>query len=112
MVKQGIRGTKLNRFRSAPRRARNVAAGFVDEDGIFHPLRASFDYSASRAGEGRRGTKQKKKARKKSIRRAKNPTVKVRRVTKRGNKAQTYRGYGVVQVTPQKDGTVQVIARR
>jgi hypothetical protein len=114
MVKQGIRGTKRNRFRSAPRRMRNVAAGFVDEDGIFHPLRASFDYSASRAGEGRRGTKPTKKARKKSIRRAKNPTVKVkvRRVTKRGNKAQTYRGYGVVQVTPQKDGTVQVIARR
>jgi hypothetical protein len=30
-----------------------VAAGFVDEEGIFHPIRASFDYSAKRAGEGR-----------------------------------------------------------
>lgn len=29
----------------------NVAAGFYDEDGGFHPIRASFDYSAKRAGE-------------------------------------------------------------
>ena len=37
-----------------PRRGKNVAAGFVDEDGIFHPIRASFDYSPKRAGEGRK----------------------------------------------------------
>jgi hypothetical protein len=30
---------------------RNVAAGFYDDTG-FHPIRASFDYSAKRAGEG------------------------------------------------------------
>jgi hypothetical protein len=30
---------------------RNVAAGFVDDDGVFHPIRASYDYSAKRAGE-------------------------------------------------------------
>lgn len=30
------------------RRRRNVAAGFYDEDGIFHPIRASYDYSESR----------------------------------------------------------------
>lgn len=30
---------------------RNIAAGFYDEDGIFHPIRASFDYDRSRAGD-------------------------------------------------------------
>jgi hypothetical protein len=29
----------------------NVAAGFYDEDGYFHPIRASYDYDASRVGE-------------------------------------------------------------
>lgn len=33
-----------------PRR-RNIAAGFVDEDGIFHPIRASFNYAPGRVGE-------------------------------------------------------------
>jgi hypothetical protein len=40
--------------RQNPRRRRNVAAGFYDEDGYFHPIRASYDYSRSRAGEGRK----------------------------------------------------------
>ena len=31
---------------------KNVAAGFYDEDGIFHPIRASYDYNRKRAGEG------------------------------------------------------------
>lgn len=30
---------------------RNVAAGFYDEDGIFHPMRASYDYDPKRVGE-------------------------------------------------------------
>jgi hypothetical protein len=34
-----------------PIRVKNVAAGFVDEDGIFHPIRASYDYKPGRAGE-------------------------------------------------------------
>jgi hypothetical protein len=34
-----------------PIRVKNVAAGFVDEEGIFHPIRASYDYKAKRAGE-------------------------------------------------------------
>jgi hypothetical protein len=33
------------------RRMKNVAAGFYDEDGIFHPIRASYDYSRKRVGE-------------------------------------------------------------
>lgn len=40
---------------------KNVSAGFHDEDGIFHPIRASFDYSRSRAGEPPKKKKAKKK---------------------------------------------------
>jgi hypothetical protein len=29
----------------------NVAAGFYDEDGVFHPIRSSYDYSPSRGGD-------------------------------------------------------------
>ncbi len=36
------------------RRRRNIAAGYYDEDGIFHPIRASYDYDPSRVGEKRR----------------------------------------------------------
>ena len=46
---------------------RNVAAGFVDEDGTFHPIRSSFDYDPSRVGE--RAKKRKKKVAKKRRRR-------------------------------------------
>jgi hypothetical protein len=44
----------------------NVAAGFVDEEGIFHPIRASYDYSSKRAGEGgkKKASKKKKKGKK------------------------------------------------
>lgn len=44
-------------------RRRNVAAGFYDEDGYFHPIRASYDYSRSRAGEPPLKRKSKKKKR-------------------------------------------------
>jgi hypothetical protein len=33
-------------------RRTNVMVGFYDEDGQFHPIRASADYSRRRAGEG------------------------------------------------------------
>lgn len=38
---------------------KNIFAGFYDEDGIFHPIRASADYSASRAGETRKRKRKK-----------------------------------------------------
>ena len=41
---------KANRFRR--NHLKNVAMGFTDASG-FHPIRASHDYSSSRAGEGR-----------------------------------------------------------
>jgi hypothetical protein len=42
---------------------RNIAAGFYDEDGYFHPIRASWDYSRSRAGEGPKRRKPAKRRR-------------------------------------------------
>ena len=43
------------------KRKRNVAAGFYDEDGQFHPIRASYDYSGSRAGDKPKKAKAKAK---------------------------------------------------
>lgn len=37
--------------RENPRRGRNITAGFYDEDGMFHPIRASSDYDPNRTGE-------------------------------------------------------------
>lgn len=53
-------------IRANPRR--NVAAGFYDDVGVFHPIRASYDYSPARAGEKSRG-KSKRGGRHKSKRR-------------------------------------------
>lgn len=36
------------------RRRRNIAAGYYDEDGVFRPIRASYDYDPKRVGERRR----------------------------------------------------------
>jgi len=58
-------GSKKNAIAKARKffrtRMRNVAAGFYDEDGVFHPIRASYDYSARRAGEGSRKSRKSKK---------------------------------------------------
>ena len=46
-------------------RRRNVAAGWTEEEtGIFHPIRASYDYSRSRAGEKAKKRPKAKKRRK------------------------------------------------
>jgi hypothetical protein len=34
--------------------SKNIKAGFYDQEGIFHPIRASSDYDQARAGEGPR----------------------------------------------------------
>ena len=49
----------LKKALKSNRRRRNVAAGFVDEEGVFHPIRASYDYSAKRAGEAKKPRKTK-----------------------------------------------------
>jgi hypothetical protein len=41
----------------------NVAAGFVDEEGIFHPIRASYDYDRGRGGDAKRKAAKGKKKR-------------------------------------------------
>ena len=43
------------------RRARNIAAGFYDEEGVFHPIRASRDYSPGRVGEKKKKKRRGKK---------------------------------------------------
>lgn len=50
-----------NRRRHNPHGRRNITAGFYDEDGIFHPIRASRDYDSARAGDRPRATKSKSK---------------------------------------------------
>ena len=58
----GSVGRRLTAYSQNPRRHRNVQEGFY-RDGVFHPIRASSDYSAVRAGEAlppRRPTKKKK----------------------------------------------------
>jgi hypothetical protein len=42
-----VRKNPSGRFTMRP----NVAQGFVDSKGVFHPIRASFDYNKRRAGE-------------------------------------------------------------
>lgn len=59
---------------------KNIAAGFYDEDGYFHPIRASYDYSPKRAGDPKpkrknsshsRGTRYKKSRMKEMLREVK-----------------------------------------
>ena len=60
-----VPGSSLKRN---PKR-KNVAAGFVDEDGVFHPIRASYDYKPTRAGDKpkrKAATKKRKPAKRKA----------------------------------------------
>ncbi len=59
---------------------RNVAAGFVDGSGVFHPIRASYDYSEKRAGEWplkhyRPARPVRRKPKKKTAKRKRNKTL-------------------------------------
>ena len=52
------------------RKRRNIAAGFYDEDGYFHPIRASYDYSPGHGGDkARKAPAKKKKAKAKTKKR-------------------------------------------
>jgi len=63
---------------------RNIAAGFHDEEGQFHPIRASYDYDPGRAGESGRKRKAKAKKKKKPARKkAKARPVKKTKARKR-----------------------------
>ena len=53
-----------------PGKIRNIAQGFFDQSGTFHPIRASTDYDSGRVGETRKKKKptaKKKKATKKKV---------------------------------------------
>jgi len=63
-------GTAYVSTKQNPRR-RNVSAGFVDEEGIFHPIRASYDYNRRRAGD----PPKKRKAVKRKVLAKVNPSV-------------------------------------
>lgn len=41
-------------IRNGRRILKNITAGFYDEEGEFHPIRASRDYDPGRVGEGRK----------------------------------------------------------
>jgi hypothetical protein len=71
MAKQKRRKKKKNSRRARPRRRmrRNIAAGFYDEDGYFHPIRASYDYKPERAGEGRKRRKSRRRVKRANPRR-------------------------------------------
>jgi hypothetical protein len=57
------RAGTLRGGRFTPAKRRNIAAGFHDEEGIFHPIRASYDYDSSRGDDRpRKGKARKKKA--------------------------------------------------
>jgi hypothetical protein len=64
---------------------KNVAAGFYDEFGQFHPLRQSFDYVPSRVGETKRyvkggaADKEAKAARRSGLKAARKKTTRKRR---------------------------------
>jgi len=52
-----VQRTVKRKTRTNQSRRRNIAAGYYDEDGYFHPIRASYDYDKSRAGESSRKRK-------------------------------------------------------
>ena len=51
--------SSLKKTAKNPKRKKNVAAGFFDEDGYFHPIRASYDYKPGRVGEKSKAKKKK-----------------------------------------------------
>lgn len=63
----GATARKLSNPKGRKKR-RNIAAGFYDEDGYFHPIRASYDYSLGRAGDKPRKAAKKKRAKAKAKR--------------------------------------------
>ncbi len=74
MAKKG-RGPLQALFKRLPNgRLKNIAAGYWEHDSdgnplIFHPIRASYDYSGSRVGESKKKSKRKPKSRKRKSRR-------------------------------------------
>lgn len=78
------RAGTLRGGRFIPAKRKNVAAGFHDDEGIFHPIRASYDYDPSRGGDkARKGKPRKKKAAAKPARKRAKPVKKAKARKKR-----------------------------
>jgi hypothetical protein len=72
------------RFVASKNPRRNIAEGFHDSKGVFHPIRASADYDPSRGGDAtRKGKKKAKKAKAKAKPRRK--PAKKKRAVKRAS---------------------------
>jgi hypothetical protein len=55
--RRGVKNPSLHSRKQKPffrRRRKNINAGFYDDEGTFHPIRASADYSPKAAGESKR----------------------------------------------------------
>lgn len=79
------RAGTLRAGRFIPAKRKNIAAGFHDDEGIFHPIRASYDYDPRRGGDPvRKGKrKAKRKAAAKPARKRARPAAKKRKATKK-----------------------------
>ena len=65
-----------------PGKIRNIAQGFFDQSGTFHPIRASEDYDSSRVGESKKKKKPTKK-KTKAIKKSSKKKVTKKKVTKK-----------------------------
>lgn len=77
------RAGTLRGGRFIPAKRKNIAAGFHDEEGQFHPIRASFDYDPSRGGDKARKGKPRKKAKAKPAHRKRAKPVKKAKARKK-----------------------------
>ena len=65
-----------------PGKIRNMAQGFFDQSGVFHPIRSSGDYDSSRVGESKKKKKTTKK-RAKATKKSSKKKVTKKKVTKK-----------------------------
>lgn len=72
-------------------RRRNVEMGYMDRSGVFHPIRASADYSPGAVGERKRKRKPAKRAKKRVA------TKKRKRSARRSNPTKYYRSLKAAQ---------------
>lgn len=74
-----IQGNKVHVINPGKARVANVAQGFVDSSGVFHPIRASGDYSPAKVGEKKKRATKKRAVTKKRVAKKAKPKKTVRR---------------------------------
>ena len=92
-VQRAVAGRMVGkRFVKSKNPRRNIAEGFHDSKGVFHPIRSSVDYDPSRGGDVRKGGKKKKarkakaKAKPRRKAKAKRPAAKKRKGGRKGKR--------------------------